>query len=66
MTSQMRVLSSPQIVDCADALLRMVVETYFQPNLTVREMHATMKDRASIDPLRKFSEVARDELRGRG
>lgn len=36
---------------------------YFAPNKTVRELHELMKSGTGIDPLKDFSEAARDELR---
>jgi hypothetical protein len=38
------------------------VDTYFAPNKSSRERHELMKSGAGIDPLKEFSEVARDEL----
>jgi hypothetical protein len=40
------------------------LDTYFEPNKTIRELHELMKSgRAAIDPLKDFSEAAREELR---
>jgi hypothetical protein len=63
MISRMRVLSSPRTVACADQLMRTTIDTYFEPNKTIREMHELMKSGVGIDPLRDFSEAAREELR---
>jgi hypothetical protein len=41
------------------------METYFAPNKTIRELHVLMKSGATIDPLKDFSEAAREELRVR-
>jgi hypothetical protein len=59
--SRMRVLSSPAVVKRAEAVVRMVVDTYFAANKTFPEMRKLMDTRA-IDPLRDFSEECRAEL----
>jgi hypothetical protein len=59
--SRMRVLSSPAVVKKAEAVVRMVVETYFSPNKTFPEVRKLMDSRA-VDPLRAFSEECRAEL----
>ena len=58
----MRVLSSPAVVEKAEAVVRMVVDTYFAPNKTFPEVRKLM-DSHAIDPLRTFSEECRAELR---
>jgi hypothetical protein len=64
MISRMRVLFFPGTVACAEKVVRAVVDTYFAPNKTIREMHELMKSgEAAIDPLKEFSEAAREELR---
>jgi hypothetical protein len=63
MISRMRVLSRPRTVACADKLMRATIDTYFAPNKTIRELHDLMKSGSGIDPLRDFSEAAREELR---
>ena len=62
MVSRMRVLSTPAVVEAAEAIVRVIVDTYFEPNMTFRELHdAIRSDR--IDVMRTFSEAARDDLR---
>ncbi len=63
MISRMRVLSSPAVVDCAEKTLGTIVEAYFAPNMTVRQMRELVKNKVAVDPLREFSEVTREELR---
>ena len=63
MVSRMRVLSSPRTVACADQVVRATIDTYFAPNKTMRELHDLVKNGAGIDPLKDFSEAAREELR---
>jgi hypothetical protein len=61
--SRMRVLSSPAVVEQAEAVVRMIADTYFAPNKTFPEVRKLMASRA-IDPLRAFSEECRAELQG--
>ncbi len=65
MISRMRVLSFPRTVACAEKIVSATLDTYFAPNKTIRELHALMKSGATIDPLKDFSEAAREELRVR-
>jgi hypothetical protein len=60
--SQMRVVSSSAVVDAAEAVVRMIVETYFAPNKTFPEVGKLVNSHA-IDPLRVFSEQCRSEMR---
>jgi hypothetical protein len=60
--SRMRVLSSPAVVEKAEAVVRMIVDTYFTPNKTFPEVRKFVESHA-IDPLRIFSETCRAELR---
>ena len=62
MVSRMRVLSMPRSVASADALLRAIVDTYYSPNQTVHDLHQLLKSGSGVDPLKDFSEAARDEL----
>ncbi len=62
MVSRMRVRSSPRVVENAEQVARTVVETYFTPNKTLRELR-DMLDSQHTDPLRGFSEACREELR---
>lgn len=59
--SRMRVLSNSAVVDKAETVLQMVVDTYFQPNKTFPELRELLKSH-SMDPLRAFSEECRIEL----
>jgi hypothetical protein len=62
LTNRMRVLSAPRTVACADKVMMTIMDTYFSPNRSVRELRDLVKSGASIDPLREFSEAARDEV----
>ncbi len=65
MISRMRVLSSPQIVACADNIIGVTLDTYFAPNKTISELQEMMKKGGGkgVDVLKEFSELAREELR---
>ena len=57
----MRVVSSPAVVEKAEAVVRTIVETYFAPNKTFPELRNSIESHA-LDPLRDFSEECRAEL----
>jgi len=59
--SRMRILSSSAIVKKAEAVVRVIVDTYFTPNRTFPELRDLMNSH-TIDPLRAFSEECREEL----
>jgi hypothetical protein len=59
--SRMRVVSSPAVVEKAEAIVRIIVDTYFAPNKSFPEVRKLMDSR-TIDPLRTFSEECRAEL----
>ena len=63
MISRMRVLSSARTVSCAQKVMEATVDTYFAPNKTVHELREVIKSGDGIDPLKDFSEAAREELR---
>ena len=61
--SRMRVLSSPRTLASAEKILETTISDYFAPNRTIPELRELMKSGAGIDPLKDFSEAAREELR---
>src|SRR5438445_9006007 len=61
MISRMRVLASTTIVQNADKVARMIVNTYLAPNKTFSELR-DMVNSGAIDPLRDFSEASREDL----
>jgi hypothetical protein len=64
MISRMRVMSLPRTVACAEKVIRVTTDTYFAPNKTIHELHDELtRSTTAIDPLKDFSEAARDELR---
>jgi hypothetical protein len=62
MISRMRVLSSARAIACAQKVVEATVDTYFAPNKIVRELRELMKGGAGVDPLKDFSEAAREDL----
>jgi hypothetical protein len=63
MISRMRVMSLPRTVACAEKVVQTTIETYFAPNKTIGELHDLTKSGTWIDPLKDFSDAAREELR---
>jgi len=63
MVSRMRVVSSAQIIECADKIMRMTIATYYAPNKTLRQINEIIMSGVGTDPLKEFSELARGELR---
>src|SRR5262249_958196 len=61
MISQMRIVSSPTIVEDADRVARLIVETYVAPNRKFGDLEGTIGSHV-VDPLRRFSEACREEL----
>jgi hypothetical protein len=63
MISRMRILCLPLTIASADKIMLATIDTYFAPNKTIRELHDVIKSGEGIDPLKEFSEAAREELR---
>jgi hypothetical protein len=64
MISRIRVLCSPQSVECADKIMHSALDIFFAPNKTIRELHEIVKSGGTdLDPLKEFSELARAQLR---
>jgi hypothetical protein len=64
LVSRMRVMSTPKTIECADKVMHTTIDTYFLPNKTFRELNDVLKNGLGVDPLREFSEAAREELQG--
>jgi hypothetical protein len=62
LVSRMRVLSSEPVVEQANLVMRSIMETYRSPNRTI---HDEIKhiEASGLDPLLRFSEACRDELK---
>lgn len=61
MISMMRTLSPSIIVQSAEKVARMIVNTYLQPNKSLPELR-DMVNSSAIDPLQDFSEACREEF----
>ena len=61
MISRMRVMSSPNIVACAERVLLETTDAYFEPNRTVPELRELMRNGTGVDPLKYFAEAVREE-----
>ncbi|MGC2786867.1 MAG: hypothetical protein WA397_24175 [Roseiarcus sp.] len=62
LTNRIRLISSQEVVEAADTVVRIIVDTYQAPNMTMAQMRENWIDR-HIDPLRDFAEACRKELR---
>jgi hypothetical protein len=62
LVSRMRILSSPEVVENADKVVRVIIETYLAPNRTFRDVREVL-DNEAMNPLRDFSNACREELR---
>ena len=65
LVSRMRVRSSPRIIESADKVCRVIIETYLSPNKSFCDLPQFLDD-STMDPLREFSNACREELRRRG
>lgn len=61
LVTRMRVLSSQPVVDEANAVMRLIMDTYRAPNRTLRE-EAERMETGGLDPLLAFGEACRHEL----
>ena len=59
--SRMRVHSSPRVIENADKVARLIVNTYLAPNKSFRELR-DMVNTDTVDALRDFSEACREEF----
>lgn len=63
MINRMQVLCLPRTIACAERVVQETVETYFQANKTAQDISTLVKEGSGINPLSKFAEAAREELR---
>ena len=61
MVNLMRVVSPTTIVEGAEKVGRMIVNTYLEPSKTFPELW-DMVNSGAMDPLRDFSEACREEI----
>jgi hypothetical protein len=66
MVSRMRAVGMSRTVECADSVMQAIIDTYFQPNQTIRDLREVVKSGSGVDPLRNFAEAARKELQALG
>ena len=59
--SRMRVLSSASVIEHADLVMKLIVDTYLAPNKSPSELRELMIS-GKLDVLRDFSEACRIEL----
>jgi hypothetical protein len=64
MVSRMRILSTPKVIENANKVVHVIVETYHAPNKTFNDV-TELRDDKVIDPLKSFSIACREELWGR-
>ena len=62
LVSKMRILCTPRTVECADAVMQRIHETYAMPNRTIADLNAIMRSGQGLDPVGDFAESARAEL----
>lgn len=60
--SRIRLLASPPVVKAAEEFVKLIVQHYGEPNITMEEMR-TSALAAKVDPLAVFSLACRKELR---
>ena len=61
LVSQMRIVSSRPVIETAVNVVKVITETYSQPNKSPEDIEAMISN-GSIDILRSFSEACRDEF----
>jgi hypothetical protein len=59
---RMRLISSAEIIEAADEVIRSIVESYAAPIKSFDDLRQSLDDGEFRDPLRKFSEMCRAEL----
>jgi hypothetical protein len=62
MISRMRILSSPAVIACAEHTVDVIMDAYFMPKKTFSEVRDMIRSGENIDPLKEFSQTAREEL----
>ena len=55
MISQMRVVSAPRTVACADKIILFIIDTYFSPNRSVRELRELTRSGKVLTHLRNLA-----------
>ena len=55
----MRILSSDEVIEAAEKVGHLIIETYLSPNKTILDLPELLE---RMDPLRRFSAACRYEL----
>jgi hypothetical protein len=61
LVSRMRIVSSGPVIEMAVNVVKVITETYSQPNKSPEEIEAMISN-GNVDILRSFSEACRDEF----
>jgi CRISPR/Cas system CSM-associated protein Csm4 (group 5 of RAMP superfamily) len=61
LVSRMRIVSSRPVIETAVKVVKVITETYSQPNKSPEEIEAMISN-GSVDILQSFSEACRDEF----
>ena len=61
MISRLRLLASKNIVEHAEKVSHMIIDTYLAPNKTFRDV-VELRKNGALDPMKEFSEACRVEL----
>jgi hypothetical protein len=61
LVSKMRIVSSLEVVESADQVILVIIDTYLSPNKTFPDTRELLKADA-VNPLREFSNACRDEF----
>jgi hypothetical protein len=61
LVSRMRIMSSPRIIECADEVALVIIDTYLAPNKAFPDIKELL-NADGINPLREFSNACREEL----
>jgi hypothetical protein len=65
LVSRMRILSSPRVVESADRVVRVIIETYLATNKSFGDVTEVL-DNEAMNPLLDFSTACRKDLGERG
>ena len=63
MITRMRIISTPRIVESAEAIYLKTTDTYLLPNRAIQELHGAMKTGEMISPLKDFNDAVHEEAR---
>jgi hypothetical protein len=63
LVSRMRIVSSLTVVEHADTVARIIIETYQAPNKSLHDVSELLNNSA-MNPLREFSNACREDLLG--